>query len=80
MVFIVRSYTYSPSVFYLSLDNSTFQLRDARPHIMTSHTKTLLGRLIRLTVQTGAFTSLLAIATLALFLNESKIGLFQTFP
>jgi len=55
-------------------------LRDARSRLITPHTKTLLGRLIRLTIQTGAFSSLLALATLVLTVYVSKIGLFQTFP
>jgi len=55
-------------------------LRDARSRLITQHTKSLLGRLIRLTIQTGAFTSLLALATLVLSVYVSQIGLFQTFP
>jgi hypothetical protein len=64
-----------PSTYY-----STFQLRDARSKLITQHTKNVVGRLIRLTIQTGAFTSLLALTTLVLSVYVSKIGLFQTFP
>lgn len=59
---------------------TTIILLDARSNLLASNTKTRLGKLIRLTVQTGAFTSLLAMATLILSQYVLKTGLFQIFP
>jgi len=58
----------------------TIILRDAQSRTLTQATKTKLGRLIRLTVQSGAFTAFLAIVILILFEFQAKIGLTQTIP
>jgi len=55
-------------------------LRDAQSSIIMQQTKTRLGKLIRLSIQTGALTVLLATATLILSHFLLSTGLFQLFP
>lgn len=56
----------------------TIILVDARSRTSYHETRSRLGRLLRLTIQTGSLTAFLAIVIVALFSVEDKIGLLQT--
>jgi len=77
---VVTTWTVASAVADIIITSCMFAiLRHARSKTYLTATRDTLSRLIRLTVQTGSLTSLLAIATIAIFLRE-PFGNMHTLP